>query len=199
MIKINERNDSKPYDCFESLYKKALEAEQKNIEAIAISSYSPSTEEVSSRYVNLKYIINEEWIFFSNYQSPKAIDFETHKNISGLFFWQNINTQIRIKAKIIKTNKSFSDQHYKTRTKEKNALAYSSEQSMQIDSFDKVVENFDKVMNSSESIEKRPDFWGGYSFIPYYFEFWEGHKNRLNKRRVFEKDFNIWKEYYVQP
>ena len=177
MIKINERNDSKPYDCFESLYKKALEAEQKNIEAIAISSYSPLTEEVSSRYVNLKYIINEEWIFFSNYQSPKAIDFETHKNISGLFFWQNINT----------------------RSKEKNALAYSSEQSMQIDSFDKVVENFDKVMNSSESIEKRPDFWGGYSFIPYYFEFWEGHKNRLNKRRVFEKDFNIWKEYYVQP
>ena len=57
---------------------------------------------------------------------------------------------------------------------------------MQIDSFDKVVENFDKVMNSSESIEKRPDFWGGYSFIPYYFEFWEGHKNRLNKRRVFD-------------
>ena len=199
MIKINERNNSKPYDYFESLYKKALEAEQKNIEAIAISSYSPITEEVSSRYVNLKYIINEEWIFFSNYQSPKAIDFESHKNISGLFFWQNINTQIRIKAKIIKTNKSFSDQHYKTRTKEKNALAFSSNQSMQIDSFDKVIENYDKVMNSGESIEERPDFWGGYSFTPYYFEFWEGHKNRLNKRQVFEKDSNQWKEYVVQP
>ena len=33
----------------------------------------------------------------------------------------------------------------------------------------------------------RPDFWGGYSFIPYYFEFWQGHENRLNKRHVFEQ------------
>lgn len=199
MIKINEINNSKPYDYFENLYKKALEAKQKNIEALAISSYSSKTQEVSSRFVNLKYIIDEEWIFFSNYQSPKALDFESHKNVSGLFFWQNINTQIRIKARIKKTNKSFSDQHYKTRTKEKNALACSSNQSMEIDSYQKVIENYDKVMNSGESFEERPNFWGGYSFTPYYFEFWEGHKNRLNKRQVFEKDFNIWKEYIVQP
>ena len=199
MIKINERNNSKPYDYFESLYKKALEAKQKNIEAIAISSYSPKTQELSSRFVNLKYIIDDEWIFFSNYQSPKALDFESHKNVSGLFFWQNINTQIRIKARIKKTNSSFSDQHFKTRTKEKNALACSSNQSMQIDSYDKVIENYDKVMNSGVSVEERPNFWGGYSFTPYYFEFWEGHNSRLNKREVYEKVDESWSHFILQP
>tara|TARA_B100001173_G_scaffold112598_1_gene97618 strand:- start:1428 stop:2027 length:600 start_codon:yes stop_codon:yes gene_type:complete len=199
MIDINLRDNSKPYDYFESLYKKALEAEQKNIEAIAISSYSPKTQELSSRFVNLKYIIDEEWIFFSNYQSPKALDFESHKNVSGLFFWQNINTQIRIKASIKKTNSSFSDQHFKTRTKEKNALACSSNQSMQIDSYDKVIENYDKVMNSGESVEERPNFWGGYSFTPYYFEFWEGHNSRLNKREVYEKVDESWSHFILQP
>ena len=130
---------------------------------------------------------------------PKALDFESHKNVSGLFFWQNINTQIRIKARIKKTNSSFSDQHFKTRTKEKNALACSSNQSMQIDSYDKVIENYDKVMNSGVSVEERPNFWGGYSFTPYYFEFWEGHNSRLNKREVYEKVDESWSHFILQP
>lgn len=199
MIDINLRDNSKPYDYFERLYNKALDANQKNIEAIAISSYNPKREEVTSRYVNLKYIINEEWIFFSNYQSPKALDFANHKNISGLLFWQSINTQIRIKANIQKTNTEFSDQHYKTRSIEKNVLANSSKQSVKVKSFDEVIENYNKVMNKKESIYERPIFWGGYSFTPHYFEFWEGNNKRLNKRIVFERTSNIWDEYVIQP
>ena len=45
----------------------------------------------------------------------------------------------------------------------------------------------------------RPYFWGGFSFIPYYFEFWQGHKNRLNKRRVFEQQDDEWIERLLQP
>ena len=45
----------------------------------------------------------------------------------------------------------------------------------------------------------RPNFWGGYSFIPYYFEFWEGHESRLNKRDVYEMKSNEWEHGILQP
>ena len=131
-----------PHNKFLDLYQKALKENQRGIEAIAISSYDKSSNEVESRFVNLKYITGNEWIFFSNYLSPKAMQFESHDQISALFHWGAINSQIRLKAKIKKTSVEFSDNHFQSRTKDKNALAISSNQSQPIDSFDSVKENF---------------------------------------------------------
>ena len=50
-----------------------------------------------------------------------------------------------------------------------------------------------------DSQSKRPEYWGGYSFVPYYFEFWEGNENRLNKRHVFSMEEGAWKETLLQP
>ena len=177
-----------PHNRFLDLYQKALKENQRGIEAIAISSYDKSSNEVESRFVNLKYITGNEWIFFSNYLSPKAMQFESHDQISALFHWGAINSQVRLKAKINKTSVEFSDNHFQSRTKEKNALAISSNQSQPIDSFDSVKDNFYKTLASMDSESKRPEYWGGYSFTPYYFEFWEGHENRLNQRHVFSME-----------
>ena len=84
-----------PHKRFLDLYQKALKDNQRGIEAIAISSYDKSSNEVESRFVNLKYIIGNEWIFFSNYLSPKAMQFESHDQISALFHWGAINSQVR--------------------------------------------------------------------------------------------------------
>ena len=93
----------------------------------------------------------------------------------------------------------FSDEHFHGRTKEKNALAISSNQSKVIDSFEEVSINFQKTLDLMTPDTVRPDFWGGFSFIPYYFEFWQGHKNRLNKRHVFEQHGDQWVEQLLQP
>ena len=61
--------------------------------------------EVDSRYVNLKFITNDEFIFFSNYDSPKASAFNSHNQIAALLYWSSINVQIRMKAKIKKTSR----------------------------------------------------------------------------------------------
>ena len=82
--------------------------------------------------VNLKYIIDDEWIFFSNYNSLKAQNFLNHDQISALFYWDSINVQIRIKAKIFKTLSKFSDEHFEKRNIKKNALSISSMQSQPI-------------------------------------------------------------------
>jgi pyridoxine/pyridoxamine 5'-phosphate oxidase len=72
MIKFLNLSPEKPYTHFQSLYEQALDNGQKGIEAISVSSYSQASREVEARYVNLKYIAENEWIFFSNYSSPKA-------------------------------------------------------------------------------------------------------------------------------
>ena len=199
MIKFINLSSEKPYIHFQSLYNEALENDQRGIEAISVSSYSQEMSEVEARYVNLKYIVENEWIFFSNYNSPKAKQFESHSQVSVLIFWSSINTQIRMKGLISKTSMEFSDEHFKGRTKEKNALAISSNQSQAINSFEKVAENFNKTLELMTPDTVRPDFWGGFSFTPYYFEFWKGHTNRLNKRNVFEKKDGEWVERLLQP
>ena len=127
------------------------------------------------------------------------MQFESHDQISALFHWGAINSQVRLKAKINKTSAAFSDNHFQSRTKEKNALAISSNQSESINSFDFVKDNFYKTLASMDSETKRPEYWGGYSFTPYYFEFWEGHENRLNQRHVFSMDEGSWSESLLQP
>ena len=199
MIKFLNLSSEKPYAYFQALYKKALENGQKGIEAISVSSYNSATSEVEARYVNLKYITNDEWTFFSNYHSPKANQFESHNQVSILIYWASINTQVRMKAKIFKTSAEFSNEHFQGRTKEKNALAISSNQSHITGSFDEVAKNFHETLKSMTSEMVRPDYWGGYSFIPYYFEFWQGHENRLNKRHVYEQLGTEWAERFLQP
>jgi len=199
MINFLNPSHEKPYVLFESLYQKAIENGQKGVEAISVSSYNELSKEVEARYVNLKYIDNNEWIFFSNYLSPKANQFESHDQVSVLIYWASINTQIRMKAKIFKTSSEFSDEHFQGRTKEKNALAISSNQSQAVDSFDQVTKNFNETLEIMTSETPRPDFWGGYSFTPYYFEFWQGHENRLNKRHVFMQEDDQWTERLLQP
>ena len=199
MINFLNPSHEKPYVLFQSLYQKAIENGQKGVEAISVSSYNELLKEVEARYVNLKYIDNNEWIFFSNYLSPKANQFESHDQVSVLIYWASINTQIRMKAKIFKTSSEFSDEHFQGRTKEKNALAISSNQSQAVDSFDQVTKNFNETLEIMTSETPRPDFWGGYSFTPYYFEFWQGHENRLNKRHVFMQEDDQWTERLLQP
>ena len=199
MIKIIEVNKSKPYKVFQNYYNLAMDKDQHNIEAISISSFNKSLNEVQSRYVNLKYILGDEWIFFSNYKSEKAESFHKHNQVSALFYWSEINTQIRIKALIKKTNKEFSDKHFLNRSNEKNALAISSSQSERINSYQDVIKNYQTILNEKTSLSVRPDYWGGYSFIPYYFEFWEGHQSRLNKREVFIQNNNEWESFILQP
>ena len=198
MITFNDHNTEQPYLIFNKKYDEAIDAGQKGIEAISISSYNKVTNEVDSRYVNLKFISNDEFIFFSNHNSPKASDFNSHDQIAALVYWPSINVQIRMRAKIKRTTDEFNQNYFFNRSEKKNALAISSNQSMPIDSYNQVKENYNKSLKNDD-LKKCPEFWGGYSFTPYYFEFWEGHKSRLNKREVYEKSDDSWKHLILQP
>ena len=198
MIKFDNLNQELHYLFFKAKYNEAVNAGQKGIEAISISSYNKELSEIDSRYVNLKFILNDEFIFFSNYNSPKAYSFKSHIQIAALVYWPSTNVQIRMKAKIKKTSNEFNQKYFFDRSEEKNALAISSKQSKSINSYNQVKENYSKSLKNDD-LKKCPEFWGGYSFTPYYFEFWEGHESRLNKREVYERSNDGWKHFFLQP
>ena len=198
MIKFENICKDEPFVLLKSKYDEAVKANQKLVEAISISSFSKENNEVDSRYVNLKFVKNNEFIFFSNYESPKSFQFLDHNQISAILFWSEINTQIRMKASIEKTSEDFSNNYFKNRDKNKNALAISSNQSKKTESYSEVERNYQKTLEN-ENLSIRPEYWGGFAFVPYYFEFWEGHDKRLNKRVTFSFEDGKWLKCLLQP
>lgn len=198
MIDLKKISSDEPYMLFKQNYETALDKNQKLVEAICISSFCKTNNEVDSRYVNLKKIIDKDFIFFTNYNSNKSKQFESNNNIAALFFWNNINTQIRLKAKIYKLDESLSDIYFAKRQKAKNALAISSRQSEPISSFDLVKKSYLHTLEN-ENLQKRPEYWGGYKFAPYEFEFWTGHEFRLNQRTRFKMINEVWEKTLLQP
>jgi len=198
MIEFTNLSNERPFQLFKNNYEEAINAGQKYIEAISISSFNKEINEVNSRFVNLKFITNDEFIFFSNYDSPKASAFISFNQIAALIYWPSINVQIRIKARIKKTSNAYNQKYFFDRSADKNALAISSYQSKPIDSYSQVIENYQESLKN-DNLKKCPDFWGGYSFTPYYFEFWKGHESRLNIREAYKQIDNNWKCITLQP
>lgn len=199
MITFKNLNPAEPFQKLKYFYDLANESKQEIIEALCLSSFSRENNEVDSRFVNLKSVIDTNFIFFSNYHSPKSLQFKSHDQVSAVIFWSKINVQIRMKATIKKTSKAFSDNYFANRQKSKNVLAISSDQSKPIESYELVEAKYKSTLDNSDSNLIRPSYWGGYVFTPSYFEFWEGQKNRVNKRQVFCLDKGLWNKFFIQP
>ena len=140
--------------------------------------------------MNLKYVDGENFIF-SNYNSPKSLEFQSHSQIAASLFWPKINCQIRMKAYIKRTDKSFNDKYFSERDIKKNALAISSNQSKRIKNYERVIENYENILKSGNLLEC-PDYWGGFEFSPYEIEFWMGQDYRLNKRDLYKLSYSRW-------
>ena len=198
MIEFKNLNQEIPYLLFKEKYDEALNAGQRNIEAISIASFNKEKKEVDSRFVNLKIVDNDSFVFFSNYNSPKSIAFKSHNQVSINIYWPIINLQIRMKAKISKKERSYNQAYFLKRSAEKNALAISSDQSQSISSYDLVVKNYNEVKKDMD-LKECPEYWGGFVFKPYEIEFWEGNSFRLNKRNMYKLVDNAWHHNILQP
>lgn len=193
-------NKEVPITIFQKFHENGLLSNQPNIDAACLSTFNTINNEISSRFINIKYVKNNKFIFFSNYESPKAKDIKTFNKVSCVFFWPNINLQVRIQGSIKKTTEKCSDEHFNNRTKEKNILSIISNQSRETKTYDNFVKKYYKFIENYDRKINRPNYWGGYEITPIYYEFWEGHKNRLNKRLFYRiNDSGIWESGYLEP
>lgn len=153
-----------------------------------------------SRVVLLKNLDKTGLTFFTNYNSCKSKAIDLNNRVSLLFFWPELERQVRIKGKAQKTSGKFSDEYFYSRPRESQISAVVSEQSKPIESRAYLENEIQKFIKKYEGKKiSRPGHWGGYFVQAEYFEFWQGRPNRLHDRIVFKKVDNNWNIERLSP
>ena len=153
-----------------------------------------------SRVVLLKELTPEGLIFFTNYHSKKGQQIIANQRVSVVFFWPELERQVRIKGKAEKISEVDSESYFLSRPLESQLGAWSSPQSEIIESRNVLDDNYTHFRQYFETHEiKKPPHWGGFLIRPEYFEFWQGRSNRLHDRIEFCNDGQSWKIQRLAP
>jgi pyridoxamine 5'-phosphate oxidase len=196
-LSVSDLN-SNPVSQFTKWLDEAIETKIYEPNAMVLATVDENTPR--SRYVLFKNIVNDELIFHTNYESPKAKEIFANPNVSGIFYWAEIHRQVRFSGKAEKANAEISDEYFKTRPRGGQLSAWASEQSKIIASREIVTDKIKELDNEYLNTEiPRPEFWGGFSIKVNYWEFWQGRRNRTHDRFCYNQVGNTWNIERMSP
>ena len=155
---------------------------------------------INSRTVLLKNIKDDGFIFFTNYESKKAIDIKKNNIVSSVFLWKKIERQIIITGNSIKIPRDESIKYFHSRPEKSKIAAWASKQSSELDNKNKLMERFKyyEIKFKGKKIPM-PNYWGGYIIIPNSIEFWQGRASRMHERIIYKKTENKWIKMRLYP
>jgi pyridoxamine-phosphate oxidase len=175
-----------PLDQFSQWYDEIAEVTASEPNVMTLSTVATKAGEIrpSSRVVLLKGWSQQGFIFYTNYLSRKGHEIDQHPHVSLLFWWPELERQVRIEGVISKVSSEESDQYFGSRPVESQKSAVVSPQSQVIASKELLIQALDQLNQTHQQNEhvQRPEHWGGYQVSPSYFEFWQGRPNRLHDR-----------------
>ena len=184
---------------FASWFEEALKAEVMEPNAMTLSTVSEMGQP-NSRIVLLKGLDDQGFVFFTNYQSQKGKELEANKQVSLLFFWPELERQVRVLGTVERVADMDSDTYFQSRPFGSQLGAWASPQSSRIDSRETIEQNIEQIrLKFNEQAVPRPDHWGGYRVMPSQMEFWQGRANRLHDRIVYKMDNLAWEIYRIAP
>ena len=154
----------------------------------------------TSRTVLLKDFNESGFIFYTNYDSPKAEHLEKNPHAALLFYWPNEERQIRIRGRVSKISKTTSEKYFHTRPRLSQLAAWVSKQSQKITNRKKLEDELATITTKYENQEvPLPDYWGGYSLSPVFYEFWQGRRGRLHDRFSYTLNKTHWRVERLAP
>ncbi|MGB9696428.1 MAG: pyridoxamine 5'-phosphate oxidase [Ignavibacteria bacterium] len=183
---------TEPLEQFSIWFEEALNSQVPEPNAMILATVSEDCKP-SVRTLLLKGFDERGFIFYTNYKSRKGIELGKNPNASILFFWPELERQIRIEGTVDKISREESEKYFATRPYKSKLGAWASNQSEIIPDRLTIVKKFLYYLVKFHSKEiPLPDFWGGYVLKPISYEFWQGRANRLHDRIRYRKENEKW-------
>ncbi len=190
----------KPYDQFEIWFNEAIDAEIDLLDAMTLAT--ATLEGIpSARMVVLRGFDANGLCFYTDYDSQKGRELAQNPHAALVFYWRELDRQVRINGTVEKMTAAESDAYFASRPIDSQLAVWAERQSIVIPEREHLEKNFEnaKEKYTSDAIP-RPPHWGGYRLIPNMYEFWQGCPSRLHDRiRYILKDTGNWEIERLSP
>ena len=188
-----------PFDQFAKWWDEAIKSEIDEVNAMTLATVDQRNRP-SARIVLLKDYNSSGFVFYTNYESNKGTQIESNPYASLVFFWKELERQVRIEGKCERVASSESDAYFKSRPVGSQIGAAASPQS-------NIISDRSILTDKVEELEKqfpngnipRPSHWGGYRLMPETIEFWQGRSSRLHDRIKYLNEGDIWRIVRLAP
>lgn len=189
-----------PFDQFKEWWEEATSADIDEVNAMTLATVDGSGKP-AARIVLLKGYTHDGFVFFTNYESAKGQDLAINPNAALLFFWKELERQIRIEGTVDKIEPADSDAYFHSRPAGSRIGAWVSPQSKVIPDRAFLENNYNELVKKypDENAVPRPPHWGGFIVKPESFEFWQGRSSRLHDRIKYSKTQDGWNRERLAP
>ena len=187
-----------PLVLFEQWQKEANAAGLADPTGVVVATVQPDGS-IRQRFVLLKGVSEDGFVFFTNYNSDKAAALAQNDRSSMLFPWNELDRQVSVSGKVEKIAESESDAYFAARPRASQIAAWSSQQSQPIASRGALEAQYQATLERFDGSDvPRPPHWGGFRLVPERIEFWQGGEDRLHDRFVYQHT-NGWNRSRLQP
>jgi pyridoxamine 5'-phosphate oxidase len=167
--------------------------------AFALSTVS-SNGDPDSRIVLLKEVRDEQLVFFTNYNSKKGRDLNKNPRAHALFFWSNLERQVRILGSVVQIPRDESERYFASRPIKSQWGAAASQQSEPIANRAAMEDQLRLTQEVNPTQVPCPPDWGGFALSVDHIEFWQGRESRLHDRIRFKREpLGEWTNQRLQP
>ncbi|WLI88564.1 pyridoxamine 5'-phosphate oxidase [Massilia sp. R2A-15] len=188
-----------PFDQFNSWFEQALAAEVNEPNAMSVATVDADGKP-TSRIVLIKQFDRRGFTWYTNYDSQKGRQLAANPHAALLFFWSELERQIRIEGIVERTSAEESDKYFNSRPLKSRLAAIASAQSAPIANREALEQHYDAVAKLAGDAPPRPDNWGGFRLTPQRIEFWQGRRSRFHDRIVYTlQPDGSWKHQRLQP